>query len=150
MLEADRDVWPVRPQRRVDAIPHHRVTDPARMQGVVDVDIALCEDPDTRHINPVSPGNAKVEARIVPVADAIHGKETRSHLLSIAGFERNVTSKRIRDKFQAFRSRGLWMGGCPPRECRLDPPDLKPTDFPGGLGGGGVGSPEVKDLRNYM
>jgi site-specific DNA recombinase len=42
------------------------------------------------------------------------GKLTLNVLLSFAQFERDVTSERIRDKIQASKSRGLWMGGLPP------------------------------------
>ena len=42
------------------------------------------------------------------------GKLTLNVLLSFAQFERDVTSERIRDKIQASKARGLWMGGtCP-------------------------------------
>lgn len=35
-------------------------------------------------------------------------------LLSFAQFEREVTGERIRDKFEASRRKGMWMGGTPP------------------------------------
>src|SRR3954467_515475 len=42
------------------------------------------------------------------------GRLTLNMLLSFAQFEREVIGKRIRDKFKASRSRGMWMGGHPP------------------------------------
>jgi site-specific DNA recombinase len=44
----------------------------------------------------------------------IHGRLTLNILLSFAQFEREVIGERIRDKFRASRSRGMWMGGHPP------------------------------------
>jgi DNA invertase Pin-like site-specific DNA recombinase len=42
------------------------------------------------------------------------GKLTLNMLLSFAQFEREVSSERIRDKMQASKAKGLWMGGpCP-------------------------------------
>jgi site-specific DNA recombinase len=35
-------------------------------------------------------------------------------LLSFAQYERELTSERIRDKFEASCKLGMWMGGCPP------------------------------------
>jgi site-specific DNA recombinase len=42
------------------------------------------------------------------------GRLTLNILLSFAQFEREVIGERIRDKFKASRSRGMWMGGHPP------------------------------------
>ena len=42
------------------------------------------------------------------------GRLTLNILLSFAQFEREVIGERIRDKFAASRSRGMWMGGMPP------------------------------------
>jgi site-specific DNA recombinase len=42
------------------------------------------------------------------------GRLTLNVLLSFAQFEREVIGERIRDKFRASRSRGMWMGGHPP------------------------------------
>jgi site-specific DNA recombinase len=42
------------------------------------------------------------------------GRLTLNILLSFAQFEREVSGERIRDKFRASRSRGMWMGGHPP------------------------------------
>ena len=42
------------------------------------------------------------------------GRLTLNILLSFAQFEREVIGERIRDKFKASRSRGIWMGGYPP------------------------------------
>ena len=42
------------------------------------------------------------------------GRLTLNILLSFAQFEREVIGERIRDKFRASRSRGMWMGGYPP------------------------------------
>lgn len=42
------------------------------------------------------------------------GRLTLNILLSFAQFEREVIGERIRDKFRASRSRGMWMGGHPP------------------------------------
>lgn len=42
------------------------------------------------------------------------GRLTLNILLSFAQFEREVIGERIRDKFMASRSRGMWMGGHPP------------------------------------
>jgi DNA invertase Pin-like site-specific DNA recombinase len=42
------------------------------------------------------------------------GRLTLNILLSFAQFEREVTAERIRDKFKASRSKGMWMGGHPP------------------------------------
>jgi site-specific DNA recombinase len=42
------------------------------------------------------------------------GKLTLNMLLSFAQFEREVSSERIRDKIQASKAKGLWMGSpCP-------------------------------------
>ena len=50
------------------------------------------------------------------------GRLTLNILPSFAQFEREVIGERIRDKFRASRSRGMWMGGHPPlgydvKEC---------------------------------
>lgn len=42
------------------------------------------------------------------------GRLTLNVLLSFAQFEREVTSERIRDKIEASRKRGMWMGGTTP------------------------------------
>jgi DNA invertase Pin-like site-specific DNA recombinase len=42
------------------------------------------------------------------------GRLTLNILLSFAQFEREVIGERIRDKFRASRSRGMWMGGHSP------------------------------------
>lgn len=42
------------------------------------------------------------------------GRLTLNVLLSFAQFEREVTSERIRDKIEASRKRGMWMGGTIP------------------------------------
>ena len=42
------------------------------------------------------------------------GRLTLNILLSFAQFEREVSAERIRDKFAASRTRGMWMGGTPP------------------------------------
>lgn len=42
------------------------------------------------------------------------GRLTLNILLSFAQFEREVTSERIRDKIEASKKRGMWMGGIPP------------------------------------
>ena len=42
------------------------------------------------------------------------GRLTLNVLLSFAQFEREVTSERIRDKIEASRKRGMWMGGTVP------------------------------------
>src|SRR5436305_3349867 len=42
------------------------------------------------------------------------GRLTLNILLSFAQFEREVIGERIRDKFRASRSRGMWMGGFVP------------------------------------
>ena len=42
------------------------------------------------------------------------GRLTLNILLSFAQFEREVIGERIRGKFRASRSRGMWMGGHPP------------------------------------
>src|SRR4051795_12340440 len=42
------------------------------------------------------------------------GRLTLNILLSFAQFEREVIGERIRDKFRASRSRGMWRGGHPP------------------------------------
>ena len=42
------------------------------------------------------------------------GRLTLNVLLSFAQFEREVTAERIRDKFAASRSKGMWMGGPTP------------------------------------
>ena len=39
------------------------------------------------------------------------GRLTLNILLSFAQFEREVTAERIRDKFQASKAKGMWMGG---------------------------------------
>jgi len=41
------------------------------------------------------------------------GRLTLNVLLSFAQFEREVTAERIRDKFQASKEKGMWMGGRP-------------------------------------
>jgi site-specific DNA recombinase len=47
------------------------------------------------------------------------GRLTLNILLSFAQFEREVIGERIRDKFRASRSRGMWMGGHPPLGYRV-------------------------------
>lgn len=42
------------------------------------------------------------------------GRLTLNVLLSFAQFEREVTAERIRDKFAASKSKGIWMGGVVP------------------------------------
>lgn len=42
------------------------------------------------------------------------GRLTLNMLLSFAQFERELTSERIREKLQASRQKGMWMGGCVP------------------------------------
>lgn len=42
------------------------------------------------------------------------GRLTLNVLLSFAQFERELASERIRDKFAASKSRGMWLGGSPP------------------------------------
>ncbi|MBF0311673.1 MAG: recombinase family protein [Magnetococcales bacterium] len=42
------------------------------------------------------------------------GRLTLNILLSFAQFERETTADRIRDKYQASRQKGMWMGGHPP------------------------------------
>ena len=42
------------------------------------------------------------------------GRLTLNMLLSFAQFEREVTGERIRDKIEASKKKGLWMGGNPP------------------------------------
>lgn len=42
------------------------------------------------------------------------GRLTLNVLLSFAQFEREITSERIRDKIQASKEKGMWMGGAPP------------------------------------
>lgn len=42
------------------------------------------------------------------------GRLTLNVLLSFAQFEREVTGERIRDKVEASRKKGIWMGGHPP------------------------------------
>ena len=42
------------------------------------------------------------------------GRLTLNMLLSFAQFEREVTGERIRDKIEASKKKGLWMGGIPP------------------------------------
>lgn len=42
------------------------------------------------------------------------GRLTLNMLLSFAQFEREVTSERIRDKIEASKKKGMWMGGTPP------------------------------------
>ncbi len=44
-------------------------------------------------------------------------------LLSFAQYERELTSERIRDKFEASSKQGIWMGGVPP--LGYDPKDRK-------------------------
>lgn len=53
-------------------------------------------------------------------------------LLSFAQYERELTSERIRDKFEASCKLGMWMGGCPPlgynpknRELIIDKDEAK-------------------------
>jgi site-specific DNA recombinase len=41
------------------------------------------------------------------------GRLTLNVLLSFAQFEREVTGERIRDKIEASKRKGIWMGGCP-------------------------------------
>lgn len=48
------------------------------------------------------------------------GRLTLNVLLSFAQFEREVTGERIRDKIAASKSKGLWMGGCPPLGYKPD------------------------------
>ena len=42
------------------------------------------------------------------------GRLTLNILLSFAQFEREVIGERIRDKFAASRTKGMWMGGFVP------------------------------------
>ena len=42
------------------------------------------------------------------------GRLTLNMLLSFAQFEREVTGERIRDKIEASKKKGMWMGGVPP------------------------------------
>ena len=42
------------------------------------------------------------------------GRLTLNVLLSFAQFEREITGERIRDKVEASRRKGIWMGGHPP------------------------------------
>jgi DNA invertase Pin-like site-specific DNA recombinase len=42
------------------------------------------------------------------------GKLTLNMLLSFAEFEREVASERVRDKMQATKAKGMWVGGVPP------------------------------------
>ncbi len=42
------------------------------------------------------------------------GRLTLNVLLSFAQFEREVTGERIRDKIEASKKKGMWMGGLPP------------------------------------
>lgn len=42
------------------------------------------------------------------------GRLTLNVLLSFAQFEREVTGERIRDKIEASKKKGMWMGGVPP------------------------------------
>lgn len=42
------------------------------------------------------------------------GRLTLNMLLSFAQFEREVTGERIRDKIEASKKKGMWMGGTPP------------------------------------
>jgi site-specific DNA recombinase len=48
------------------------------------------------------------------------GRLTLNVLLSFAQFEREVTGERIRDKIEASKRKGMWMGGMPP--LGYDPP----------------------------
>jgi site-specific DNA recombinase len=61
----------------------------------------------------------KAEASFVSVTQQFNtsssmGRLTLNVLLSFAQFEREVTSERIRDKIEASRKRGMWMGGSIP------------------------------------
>ncbi len=42
------------------------------------------------------------------------GRLIMNVLMSFAQFERETISERIRDKHEASRKKGIWMGGCPP------------------------------------
>lgn len=60
------------------------------------------------------------------------GRLTLNVLLSFAQFEREITSERIRDKIQASKEKGMWMGGVPPfgydnqdRELVVNPADAQ-------------------------
>ena len=48
------------------------------------------------------------------------GRLTLNVLLSFAQFEREVAGERIRDKFEASRKKGMWMGGQPPIGYDID------------------------------
>lgn len=48
------------------------------------------------------------------------GRLTLNMLLSFAQFEREVTGERIRDKIEASKKKGLWMGGNPPMGYAVD------------------------------
>jgi DNA invertase Pin-like site-specific DNA recombinase len=48
------------------------------------------------------------------------GRLTLNVLLSFAQFEREVTAERIRDKIAASKRKGMWMGGVPPLDMRLE------------------------------
>ena len=48
------------------------------------------------------------------------GRLTLNVLLSFAQFEREVTGERIRDKIEASKKKGLWMGGVVPLGYRVE------------------------------
>lgn len=48
------------------------------------------------------------------------GRLTLNMLLSFAQFEREVTGERIRDKIEASKKKGMWMGGNPPMGYAVD------------------------------
>lgn len=60
------------------------------------------------------------------------GRLMMNVLMSIAQFERETISERIRDKHAASRRKGIWMGGCPPfgydvvkRKLLINKPEAK-------------------------
>lgn len=60
------------------------------------------------------------------------GRLTLNVLLSFAQFEREITSERIRDKFEASKRKGMWMGGPVPigynvqdRKLIIDPDEAR-------------------------
>ena len=90
--------------------------------GRVDVVVVYKIDRLTRSLSDFARIVERLErapASFVSVTQAFNttssmGKLTLNILLSFARFERDVTSERIRDKIQASKSRGMWMGGLPP------------------------------------